>query len=527
MKPARCFFMLLLCLASLQGFNQEICNNSKDDDGDGLIDLRDPDCQCRFTVAGNLLQNGSFEAFTHCPTYIYDSDFNIITGWRFGTYTNLSEAIYYHNFGCVQDSGFVMTYIPPVRPLLGGKAFVAIQQSVYRKPNFKETDIAKTYISQCLQQPLQAGEQYTLSFYAGRFQSSDDVDFKYKTEAFAVAVFGHADCKAVPFGQPNVKSNGCPSNYPGWTLLGKAIVQSKGSWVQSHINFTAPPGINVVAIGPDCSLVNPNTELPDSTTRADFYTYYLDDLHLLRTKEFPFAYIQTISGDPCAGDSLLTAPDLAGVTYQWYKNGIALIGATQNAYRVPEHTTATYNVRIVAADTCFVTEPFFFQPDLLSGLHIPSDSFFCKGDVLTLAPSLNNVVYNWNGNMGAAVTVTAPGLYTIEAIGANGCAKTFTTTVQEQDCNSPVNMPNAFTPNGDGNNDVFRIPKSSFIRLNEFAVYDRWGRKVFSTKNKSVGWTGTNGNKLCPVGTYVYLIRGWLTNKAVEVKGTVTLIRKR
>jgi len=44
-------------------------------------------------------------------------------------------------------------------------------------------------------------------------------------------------------------------------------------------------------------------------------------------------------------------------------------------------------------------------------------------------------------------------------------------------------MPNAFTPNGDGKNDVFRIPPDATLNLEEFSIYDRWGAKIFSTKN--------------------------------------------
>ena len=69
-----------LCTALLINhacLSQEICNNGIDDDGDGLIDLQDPDCQCHFTVSNNLLLNGSFELYNHCPiVYTYDSNYN-------------------------------------------------------------------------------------------------------------------------------------------------------------------------------------------------------------------------------------------------------------------------------------------------------------------------------------------------------------------------------------------------------------------------------------------------------------------
>jgi hypothetical protein len=89
MKIFYFFLGCLLCLSSVHSFCQENCVNGKDDDSDGLIDLKDPNCQCRYTVKDNLLQNGSFESFLHCPGYTYDNDFNVIDYWQFGTYTNM------------------------------------------------------------------------------------------------------------------------------------------------------------------------------------------------------------------------------------------------------------------------------------------------------------------------------------------------------------------------------------------------------------------------------------------------------
>jgi hypothetical protein len=79
MKCFNYLLCLMLLLTSYSSFSQEICNNGKDDDGDGLIDLQDPDCQCRFNVSGNILKNGSFELYKNCPTnYSYDQDHAIV-----------------------------------------------------------------------------------------------------------------------------------------------------------------------------------------------------------------------------------------------------------------------------------------------------------------------------------------------------------------------------------------------------------------------------------------------------------------
>src|SRR5262249_301827 len=97
-KYKHLFILLSLFLLVYSCIAQEICNNGIDDDNDGLVDLHDPDCQCHFTVSGNLLLNGSFEFYDHCPvTYTYDDDYKIASSWQYGSYTNFFEADFYHN----------------------------------------------------------------------------------------------------------------------------------------------------------------------------------------------------------------------------------------------------------------------------------------------------------------------------------------------------------------------------------------------------------------------------------------------
>src|SRR6478735_11977374 len=106
---------LILLLFMLNGsvHAQEICNNGKDDDNNGLTDLYDPACQCHFTVTENLLLNGSFELYDHCPVnHTYDKDYRIADDWQYGTYTNINEADYYHNLLCSDDVSQFMYHMP-------------------------------------------------------------------------------------------------------------------------------------------------------------------------------------------------------------------------------------------------------------------------------------------------------------------------------------------------------------------------------------------------------------------------------
>lgn len=87
-------------------------------------------------------------------------------------------------------------------------------------------------------------------------------------------------------------------------------------------------------------------------------------------------------------------------------------------------------------------------------------------------------------------------------------------------------IPNAFTPNNDGTNDIFRIRNFSNQRLLEFKIFNRWGTILFHTQDPKGGWDGTFKGNPQPMGVYGYVIRIAYSDSVVETyKGTITLIR--
>lgn len=87
-------------------------------------------------------------------------------------------------------------------------------------------------------------------------------------------------------------------------------------------------------------------------------------------------------------------------------------------------------------------------------------------------------------------------------------------------------IPNAFTPNNDGQNDVFKPIPAGIPKIDYFRVFDRWGGEVFYSNQLFKGWDGTLNGKPMPIGTYVWAISGKdYLGRLVERTGTVTLIR--
>jgi gliding motility-associated-like protein len=92
--------------------------------------------------------------------------------------------------------------------------------------------------------------------------------------------------------------------------------------------------------------------------------------------------------------------------------------------------------------------------------------------------------------------------------------------------NASFTLPTAFTPNGDGRNDIFRPLAVGYRNLKYFRVFNRWGEQVFYGESIENGWNGTHKNQPAEMGVYYWQIV-FVDRFGVEgqVKGDVTLIR--
>lgn len=86
-------------------------------------------------------------------------------------------------------------------------------------------------------------------------------------------------------------------------------------------------------------------------------------------------------------------------------------------------------------------------------------------------------------------------------------------------------IPTAFTPNGDGLNDYFRIPPNSQLLLNSLTIYDKWGNIVFYANDITKAWDGKYNNTDCNAGGFVYVLKGVYKKMDLLLKGSFALIR--
>ena len=160
---------------------------------------------------------------------------------------------------------------------------------------------------------------------------------------------------------------------------------------------------------------------------------------------------------------------------------------------------------------------------------IGNDTIVQAGTELLLDASYPGAAYLWqDGSTGATYIVEEEGLYYVIVTGECGNDQD-SINVEYRDFNCNLFMPNAFTPNGDGLNDIF-LPKTNCITIEfELIISDRWGRMVFTTNNKDKGWDGMVNNEIAPEGIYSWILsyKAVLYEEVINKKeqGVVVLIR--
>jgi gliding motility-associated-like protein len=129
---------------------------------------------------------------------------------------------------------------------------------------------------------------------------------------------------------------------------------------------------------------------------------------------------------------------------------------------------------------------------------------------------------------GSSATYNAPGTYTVMLYASKGNCLDTVYKVITVEMPSKMEVPNVFTPNGDGSNDVFFLKTANLSDITAL-IFDRWGNKVYETTSTTgnIGWDGKNfAGKDCAIGVYFYIVKAkGKDSKDYEAKGNVSLYR--
>jgi gliding motility-associated-like protein len=152
----------------------------------------------------------------------------------------------------------------------------------------------------------------------------------------------------------------------------------------------------------------------------------------------------------------------------------------------------------------------------------------CQYGKLTITPTGYYNNYSWStGSSERSITISKGGLYVLTVTNNLGCMGADSTViVQRLDCLTGLFIPNAFTPNADGKDDIFKPVVHGPLVKYSMSIFNRWGQLVFSSIDPYSGWNGTLAGKLCDGGNYVwqcsYQFEG---QQPVFEKGNLLLLR--
>ena len=201
----------------------------------------------------------------------------------------------------------------------------------------------------------------------------------------------------------------------------------------------------------------------------------------------------------------------------------------------------TYSLSVTDQNGCTATASYTITDPPIPTLYIlPNDTTVFEDSFARFVPifgpysswSVNS--YSWTPGAGLSCNDCAQPLFdSVSGYYSYSLFITYNNTCQISDTINVIvvsqhiiYVPNAFTPNGDGVDDEFKVFPRGGIILLDLKIFDRWGEKVFETQDLNSGWDGRFKGELESPGIYVYTLNVTFDdNKSISKQGSISLIR--
>lgn len=212
-------------------------------------------------------------------------------------------------------------------------------------------------------------------------------------------------------------------------------------------------------------------------------------------------------------------------TYHWTNNNATTASITNM-------TAGSYTCAVTDANGCVQVATVVVGGSGSATANAGTSVTILQGDSTTLNGS-GSGTFNWSPSTGLSCTncqnptasPTVTTIYTLTVTDSLGCSATDTVTVFVDITCGDVFVPNAFSPNGDNQNDILYV-RGNCIQYLQFEVYNRWGEKVFYTTNPAIGWDGNWRDKPCEAAVFSYVLRATLLDGTeVEQQGSIHLVK--
>jgi gliding motility-associated-like protein len=245
----------------------------------------------------------------------------------------------------------------------------------------------------------------------------------------------------------------------------------------------------------------------------------------------------------CFGSRIQLKGTVTANSFKWAASSSLLNTNTLTPVAGPTKPTAYL---LTVKDTFYcqkpVTDTVFVNVIPLIHLYAGKDTAVTVGQALQLYASGGDTSYQYNYQWTPAsflssaftynpvATITANNIdsiwYNVKITTPEGCSASDDILIHVYKGGAQIYVPTAFTPNGDGLNDLLRPVLVGITQFDFFTVYNRWGQLMFSTTQRNRGWDGSYNGSAQQSGTYVYMTQGKdFSGKTVYRKGTVVLMR--
>ncbi len=236
----------------------------------------------------------------------------------------------------------------------------------------------------------------------------------------------------------------------------------------------------------------------------------------------------------CTGNLPINLSDLITGTNGgiWSGTGITDIvnGIFDPQISGPGLFSITYYIEGICGDT--VTHEILVNESPVVFIHSSDET--CTGNsdgwiTLDIFGGLPPYIILWSTSSNTdSIHSLSPGYYSFQITDENSCVVAGSSQILAStvECDSPhLYVPNVFSPNGDGQNDILFI-RGEGIQTVEFVIFNRWGQKVFQSTNMSIGWDGQYKGSHAETGVYSWIVEASLIDgTSVKSHGTTTLIR--
>ena len=223
--------------------------------------------------------------------------------------------------------------------------------------------------------------------------------------------------------------------------------------------------------------------------------------------------------DLCS-DTQLTVTPGSFTSYLWQDMSNA------NSYTIK--AAGVYWVKVTNSFNCSATDTFNVRTMLsLPTNFLKSKDSICAYQNLEIVSANVYTKYQWStGAVDSKIMVQKPGMYWLLVTDANGCSGADTINVFSKQCMSGFFIPNAFSPNNDSKNDLFRPMLFGKVMLYEFTIYNQWGEVVFKSIDLNKGWDGKYKSLPQDNKIFVWTCKYQFENESVKTeKGTVLILR--